>query len=244
MTCISLTKRALVSAAVGGALCVAAAGPAGATTVGLLKASQLPSGYKQIGKTTTISGASILKSTKSLGGGLGAATASCKGAPGASTLKGYTAHLAIFEKGASANSLGILGEVVFTAPSAAVATKYLAAVKTATASCSGKQTVTMSGQKITVTYKSHNTSIGKAGADAAVGTVVALTAKTTIDGVSATVDGSLGVETYRKGANIVEVIVDNFGVKSDPSASSVAVTFSPGSASLVSSVGKAAIKDL
>ena len=240
----TLASRVLMTAAVGGALCVAAAGPAGAGTVGLLKVSQLPSGYKAATAPITISGSTIAKGVKSLGGGFGATTTGCKGTPGASSLKGYTAHIAAFGKGSSASSLGLLAEVVLETPSAAAAEKYFAAVKTATASCAGTQTVSMSGYKVKVTYKSRHTAIDKAGADSAIGTVVGLSAKSTIMGVTATVRGDLGVQTYRKGADIVEVIVDDFGVKADRSTGSATVTFSPGSSSLVTSVGKAAIRDL
>lgn len=244
LTGASLGTRIAMTGAVGVALCTVAAGPASASTVGLLKASQLPSGYSQIGKTLSISGSAIVKQTKSLGGGLGGAVTTCKGAPSASSLSKYKAHIAIFEKGDAASSVGILGEVVYEAPNAASATHYFDAVQAATAHCSGTQTVSMSGATVKVSYATHSVSIAKSGADQALGSVVALTAKTTVQGVAASVAGSLGIETYRKGADIVEVIVDNFKVNPNASTKSVAVTFSPGSSALVSSVGKAAIKDL
>lgn len=241
-TVSSRIKCGLAASAVGGALIVAAAGPAGASTVGLLKASQLPSGYKSLGRVITIPGSSLVKSTKSLGGGVGLATSNCKGAPGAASLKGVTAHIAAFGKEASTKSVSILGEVVLETPSAAAAAKYFATATSVAAGCAGTETLKEDGTSITITFKAHNTTIPRNGADAAVGTVLALSAKTSEMGVKVSVAGSLGIQTYRKGADVVEILVDNFGVKA--SGKSGSVTFTPGSAALVSTVGKAAVADL
>lgn len=167
----------------------------------------------------------------------------CKGSPSAASLHGFTAHAVGFGK-TSGKSVSILAEIVLETPSPSAAAAYFSVVQRSTAKCAVTENLKIEGSNVKVTYGTHHVSINKAGADQAVGTVLALSGRSKIDGVASTFKGSLGVQFYRKGSKVVELLVDDLGVKVNKAKKSLALTFSPGSMSLDTSIGKAAIIDL